>query len=213
MSECKHLSVVRWYFDDTGECCDLWACTECRQRFEPLTAKDEMTQRTHWDGCWKSGPAHYECALGEIERLQLAYDDQHAVASLMHQQAEKAEAEVERLKEDYRNACKTVVQVHAAATGRPGEGPFLGVIEDAAAVCAERDALQAEVERLRAEVKHWKEARASAIAAGDSMHAENKRLRAERVTLYQEQERLRDLLARARLDTFRENVHAARGES
>lgn len=55
-------------------------------------------QGTHWDDCWKSGPAHYECALGEIERLQLAYDDQHAVASLMHQQAEKAEAEVERLK-------------------------------------------------------------------------------------------------------------------
>ena len=61
----------------------------------------------------------------------------------------EAEAEVERLKEDYHNACKTVVQVHAAATGRPGEGPFLGVVEDVAAVRAERDALQAEVERLR----------------------------------------------------------------
>lgn len=56
-----------------------------------------MTQTTHWDDCWKSGPEHYECAVGEIERLQLAYDDQHAVASLMHQQAENAEAEIERL--------------------------------------------------------------------------------------------------------------------
>ena len=104
-------------------------------------------------------------AVAEIGRLQLAYDDQHSVASLMSQEVEKAEAEVERLKEDYHNACKTVVQVHAAATGRPGEGPFLGVIEDAAAVCAERDALQAEVERLRADAERYRWLRD--VATGD----------------------------------------------
>lgn len=77
-----------------------------------------------------------------IEALQLAVIELHA--------------EVERLKEDYRHACATVAQMHAAATGRPGEGPRLGVIEDAAAVCAERDALRAEIERLRADAERYR---------------------------------------------------------
>jgi len=64
--------------------------------------------------------------------------------------AEEAGAEVELLRKDYHHACATVAQLYAAATGRHGEGPLRGVIEDAAAVCSERDALRAEVERLRA---------------------------------------------------------------
>lgn len=41
-------------------------------------------QRTHWYGCWKSGPEHYECAVGEIKRLR-------------ERKLNAAEAEVERL--------------------------------------------------------------------------------------------------------------------
>jgi hypothetical protein len=54
----------------------------------------------------------------------------------------KLRAEVERLQQDYGRACKLVADMHAAATGRPGEGPRHGVVEDVAAV-------RAEVERLR----------------------------------------------------------------
>ena len=34
------------------------------------------------------------------------------------------------LEEDYGRACKTVADMHAAATGRPGEGARRGVVED-----------------------------------------------------------------------------------
>ena len=61
-----------------------------------------------------------------------------------------------------------------------------------------------EIERLRKEVIHWREARRSCIAAGDMMKAEIERLResadaAHKVAddLEAEIERLRDLLAEA----------------
>lgn len=56
-----------------------------------------MIERTHWDDCWKSGPAHYECAVGEVERLR-EYAQERA---LIHSQSlAAAEAEVERLRAD-----------------------------------------------------------------------------------------------------------------
>jgi hypothetical protein len=58
-------------------------------------------------------------------------------------------AEVERLAQDYVRACKLAADMHAAATGRPGEGPRLGVVEDVAAV-------RAEVERLRVDAERWR---------------------------------------------------------
>ncbi|MFJ6069099.1 hypothetical protein ACIQHU_39420 [Streptomyces tendae] len=39
-------------------------------------------------------------------------------------------ADAERFKQDYLNACKTIADMHAAATGRRGEAPTRGVIED-----------------------------------------------------------------------------------
>ena len=47
-----------------------------------------------------------------------------------------AQEELARHKEDYGRACKLVADMHAAATGRPGEGPRIGVVEDVAAVRA-----------------------------------------------------------------------------
>ncbi|MFE1070979.1 hypothetical protein ACFW5W_07085 [Streptomyces sp. NPDC058783] len=59
------------------------------------------------------------------------------------------QAEAERYKADYLNACKTIADMHAAATGRTGEGPERGVVEDvgdvrARMLAAEERAAQAE---------------------------------------------------------------------
>ena len=40
--------------------------------------------------------------------------------------------ELARHKEDYGRACKLVADMHGAATGKPGEGPRRGVVEDVA---------------------------------------------------------------------------------
>ena len=29
-----------------------------------------MTTHTHYEGCWDSGPKHYECALREVNKLR-----------------------------------------------------------------------------------------------------------------------------------------------
>ncbi|MGW5509924.1 hypothetical protein ACWEV9_19435 [Streptomyces albogriseolus] len=39
-------------------------------------------------------------------------------------------ADAEQHKRDYLNACETIAAMHAAATGRTGEGPVRGVVED-----------------------------------------------------------------------------------
>lgn len=46
------------------------------------------------------------------------------------------QAKLAQLEEDYGRACTLVADMHAAATGRPGEGARVGVVEDVAAVRA-----------------------------------------------------------------------------
>ena len=65
-------------------------------------------------------------------------------------ESEDAANEIDALRADYGQACKLVADMHAAATGRHGEGPRLGVIEDVASVRAELVALRAQVEALKA---------------------------------------------------------------
>lgn len=69
-------------------------------------------QATHWDDCWKSGPAHYECAVGKANRLisenallrgDLAGANRECEVLRGREfghmaRAEKAEAAVERLR-------------------------------------------------------------------------------------------------------------------
>ena len=53
------------------------------------------------------------------------------------------DAEIAALNADYLRACQTVAAMHEAATGRVGEAPRLGVVEDVAEV------------RKNAERYHW----------------------------------------------------------
>ena len=95
-------------------------------------------QRTHWDDCWKSGPEHYECAAGEVERLRAGHEREAKAlcgsGNYWRNRAEEAEGEVERLRHD--------IERHMAALTE-----FDNEVEQ---LRAERDA-------LRAEVELWKE--------------------------------------------------------
>lgn len=65
------------------------------------------------------------------------YPDHTRVAQkLLDQQGQINElaADAERFKQDHLGACKTIAEMHAAATGRTGEGPVRGVVEDVADV-------------------------------------------------------------------------------
>lgn len=57
------------------------------------------------------------------------------------------QAKVAQLEEGYGRACKLVADVHAAASGRPGDGPRRGVIEDVADLRAALMELLARAER------------------------------------------------------------------
>jgi hypothetical protein len=115
-------------------------------------------------------------------------------------------AEVERLRADYGNACKTVAQMHAAATGRPGEGPRLGVVEDMAA-------MHAEVERLRANRDFWHQACLQAQEHRDGANASNAAWEAETVKLRAECERLRALIRLDDAEWRDKHIHSCGGES
>jgi hypothetical protein len=110
-------------------------------------------------------------------------------------------AEVEAMRADYGNACKLVVDIHAAATGRPGEGPRLGVVEDVAAVRAECDALRAQVADFHA---MW-EVNSKGFA---KVEAERDALRSELATLRAENYNTQSLLAgaAAEVDALREEL-------
>lgn len=82
-------------------------------------------------------------------------------------QARLAQAEAERdaLRANYSKVCKLVADMHASATGRPGEGPRLGVIEDVTAVRVERDALLSALKLARSIIGHPYDAHSQMIDA------------------------------------------------
>src|SRR5690606_10754126 len=71
-------------------------------------------------------------------------------AEQAEQRAKDAEAERDELRSAYDRACKTIAAMHEAATGRTGEGPVRGVVEDVADVRALMLAAEAAVRRVRA---------------------------------------------------------------
>lgn len=61
-------------------------------------------------------------------------------------------ADAERYKADYLRACETIAQMHAAATGRPGEGPTRGVVEDVEDVRLRAERAEAAIGRVHDEL-------------------------------------------------------------
>jgi hypothetical protein len=59
--------------------------------------------------------------------------------------------DAERYKQDHLGACRTVAAVHAAATGRTGEGPIRGVVEDVEDVRLRLE----QAEQERDEARQW----------------------------------------------------------
>ena len=87
------------------------------------------------------------------------------------ERAEKSEAEVERIKEQYESAAESVARMHEAAVGEI-RGPIISVIEDIKAVRQRAEKAEAEVERLKGLVM-------DAARKGDEL-LEPYRLRAEK---------------------------------
>ncbi len=115
-----------------------------------------------WKGAWRRAKEDAWRRIGAIEAaiknatekeqpkaLQLADDlelfarfngggkmDKEAAAELrnLHAELRHLHAENKRLQWDYGRTCKLVADMHGAATGRPGDGPIIGVVEDVAAV-------------------------------------------------------------------------------
>lgn len=74
------------------------------------------------------------------------YDDR--AVQVVTNTGETVEELLRDARRDYAGACQTVVLMHEAATGRKGEGPRRGVVEDCADVRAERDEKEREITRL-----------------------------------------------------------------
>ena len=43
-----------------------------------------MTETTHYEGCYDSGPRHYECALLEVKRLRGDMNKDEMLESILH---------------------------------------------------------------------------------------------------------------------------------
>lgn len=89
-----------------------------------------------------------------VEAALRSHDEsmEDRLARLRHVRRQRDDAlrELAEVRDSYQRACETVAAMHAAATGRPGDGPARGVVEDVEDVRRERDAL---VARLASECR------------------------------------------------------------
>lgn len=70
--ECPHWIVERWMDKETGVPVDLWACNECKLRFEPINAAKKRYEAANPLG----GPARMFEAIAERIR---AGEEYHSV--------------------------------------------------------------------------------------------------------------------------------------
>ncbi|MGA5084075.1 hypothetical protein [Streptomyces pseudogriseolus] len=115
------------------------------QRGVPLTVDEAALLRAAVEAEVREGDAARQAERGQ----QRAADRERERATAAEAAIVEAEADAERFKADYLSACQTIATMHEAATGKAGEGPVRGVVEDVADVrarllAAEQRAAQAE---------------------------------------------------------------------
>ncbi|WP_406412102.1 hypothetical protein [Streptomyces halstedii] len=103
--------------------------------------------------------------------------------------AKAAEVDAERFKADHLAACRTIADMHEAATGRPGKGPVRGVVEDVADV-------RARAEEAERRARHWQRAAQEAAARTKGIMRDRDRAAAARE---QAQQDAKDAKERARV--------------
>ena len=92
-------------------------------------------------------PSH----LQEVALANLAHDLELELAHSLANQV-TAQAEIERLKEQYKSATELVARMHEAAVGEI-RGPIISVIEDIKAVKERAEESEAEVKRLKTDLR------------------------------------------------------------
>ncbi|MGC5398064.1 hypothetical protein ACPXCP_20310 [Streptomyces sp. DT20] len=94
-------------------------------------------------------------------------------STALRKRAQRAEADAERFKADHLSACRTIADMHEAATGRTGMGPIRGVVEDVAD-------MRARVEQAEHRATQWEAARHTWRAKAIEMEADRDREAATR---------------------------------
>lgn len=75
-------------------------------------------------------------------------DDMNRLRVQAERELKEVREERDQFKRDYENACSTIELMHFAATGRRGEAPHRGVVEDVQDMKAERDNIANAAEML-----------------------------------------------------------------
>lgn len=85
-------------------------------------------QTTHAQGCWSWGPAHYECAVGKIDRMRAENERLRAERDALAAALEAAQMGLRREESDHertidqRDAAEDALsRMFQAVTGRPAE--------------------------------------------------------------------------------------------
>lgn len=88
-------------------------------------------------------PAECDRLTIAIQRAGVVAFNRHGIDVTIGEALINAHADAERYKADYLSACFLIAQMHAAATGKPGDGPIRGVVEDVADLRERAVALEA----------------------------------------------------------------------
>lgn len=99
---------------------------------DPMTEETQALERYKWGVNIDAGTA-YEKMQRAKSGEWVRYEDVAAALTALARDLETARQERDAAQSNYDGACRTIALMHEAATGRSGEGPHLGVVEDVAA--------------------------------------------------------------------------------